>query len=173
MENSHYSDLELDEIKLIQKKYSIEPERFVKGLTFAELVADGKAANEAYQSAFFVSSAEAAKNSSNLKRAKWIQELVKYLLPDAAVEFTEVRRTIISKNMRTIKNSNEPQEISAATNALAKFVLAPVESNTDNKENASSAAMIVSTLVDKMAELAGQNKMISPTGEIVDVAVME
>ena len=173
MENKHYSDLELDEIKLIQKKYSIKPERFVKGLVFAELIADGKAANEAFQSAFFVSPAEAAMNSSNLKRAKWIQELVKYLLPDPAVEFTQVRREIISKNMKTIKNSHEPQEISAATNALAKFVLAPADNNSDNKENTSSAAMLVSTLVDKMAELAGQNKMISPDGNIIDVKVME
>jgi len=172
MKNKHYSEVEIDDLKIIQKRYRIDDARFVQGLDFAEMVADGMAANDAYARAFQCSNSEASMYSANLKRTKWVQDLIKYLLPDPTVDFTEVRRTIISKNMKTIRSSSEPTEIAAATNALAKFVITP-PSKEEAVQDSSAAEMIVGKLIDKMSELAAENKMVSPSGDIVEIGVLE
>ena len=173
MENRHYSEREIEDLKEIQAKYKITPERFVQGLSFAESLADGQPANTAYQSAFMVDSRVAAHNSANLKRTKWIQELVMYLVPAPEVEYAGIKREIVAKNMKIVRGSFDPAEIASASNTLSKYILPPKQDKTLEEVTTSAAQMIVQQLSENVSKLAQAKKLISQSGEIIDVGVLE
>jgi len=173
MENRHYSEKEIEELKEIQTRYNIDPERFVSGLTFAEAISDGTPANTAYQEVFRVDSRTAAQNSANLKRTKWIQDLVMYLAPAPEVEYASIKREIIGRNMKIVRGSFDPSEITAASNALSKYITPPKREASLEEVTSSAAQMIVQQLSENVAKLAQDKKMISQSGEIIDVGVLE
>ena len=168
-----YSERELDELKSIQKKYSISNERFVQGLTFCESIIDGESINGAYASVFGVSEEEASKVSANMKRAKWVQELVAYLTPDPAMQYFEHKQEIVRANMRTIANpESEAKDVASASKAIEAYIKTPAKEVAE--ENGMSAAQeLLGSFVQGLKELSGQNKMISSSGDIIDVGVME
>jgi len=168
-----YSERELDDLKAIQKKYSIDNERFVKGISFCESIIDGESINGAYASVFAISEEEASRVSSNMKRAKWVQELLIQLTPSPEMQYFEHKQEIVRANMRTIASKHsEPKDVASASKALEVYMKSPAHREEEDS-SMSAAQELLGSFVDGLKQLSGQNKMVAPNGNIIDVGIME
>jgi len=161
------------ELEVIRERHSIEEERFVRGVIFAEYIVNGESANNAYVYAFQCDKKEASTKSSNLRQTKWVQELILFFKPDEnTLYFGEIRQ-IIRKGMAIIDNSNsEAKDVIAAMNALAKYVKVSKAAKENEDTTISDAAQMMTGLLKGIEELANGNKMISRDGDIIDVPVL-
>jgi len=167
-----YSEKEKAEILNIQSKYGIDKERFVKGMSFAEMIVDGSKINEAYRISFGVAQEAASRASNNLFRTKWIQELILYLRIDPEVQYHSMKQEVIETNLRMVRNVHEEsKDRIGASNALAKYIIPPA-SKEQVDDKAGTAELVVGKLLDKVAELAAKGQMVTPAGEIIDVKVL-
>lgn len=157
----------------IRTNYKITHERFQSGLEFASLVVDGESKVVAYQKAFNTSREFAVSSSTTLFRSKWIQELIRYMQTDDGVEYiSEVKQTI-AVLMQIIKDPRasyrEKTEASKALQPYIKQERAKLE--IDIKQS-----MNETTIMDKVIalanDLAGQGKMISTSGEVIDATLI-
>lgn len=159
----------------IKKHYRIKDDRFNAGLEFASLVVDGTAKVVAYEQAFKCDRKFAVSSATTLFRAKWIQELIRYMQTDDGVEYiSEVKQTI-AVLMQIIKDPRasyrEKTEASKALQPYIKQERAKLE--VDIKADGEDVKGMISGLVDATKTLASQDKMISPAGEIIDVDLIE
>ena len=167
-----YSDIEKEQILSIQSKYGIDDARFIKGLSFAEALVDGEKANNAYALVFGVSSDEASTKSANMKRSKWVQELVMFLKVPEEIKYIDHKAALIEENMQIAMSSVE--ETSDKINA-SKAVHAMISQESKARveaEQANETLQIVGDLMKSIANISGQGKMISPKGDIIDLKVL-
>jgi hypothetical protein len=162
------------ELLAIRDKHKIDEERFVRGVIFAEYIVNGESANKAYTYAFECDMATARTRSANLRNSRWIQELILYFKPDEnTLYFGEIRQ-IIRKGMEIIDNPmSEPKDVVAAMNALAKYVKVSKSVKDNEDTSISDATKLISGLMEGIAQLSNQDKMIGPNGKIIDVPILE
>ena len=162
------------ELIAIQEKHNIDEERFVRGVIFAEYIVNGESANSAYIYAFDCEKKQASMKSANLRGSKWIQELILYFKPDEnTLYFGEIRQ-IIRKGMAIIDNPNsEDKDVISAMNALAKYVKVSKAARENEDTSISDATTLIAGLMDGIAALSNNDKMIDKHGTIVDVPILE
>lgn len=159
----------------IKKHYRITDERFQSGLEFASLVVDGVAKVVAYEQAFKCERSFAVSSSTTLFRAKWIQELIRYMQTDDGVEYiTEVKQTI-AVLMQIIKDPRstyrEKTEASKALQPYIKQERAKLEIEVKNVED--DQRSLIEKLVQTASDLSAQGKMINHKGDIIDVELLD
>lgn len=161
------------ELELIMDKHGIEKERFVRGVIFAEYIVNGENATNSYMWAFECDKNEARMKSTNLRNAKWVQELIIYFKPDEnTLYFGEIRR-IIRVGMEIIDSAEEDKDRIAAMNALAKYVKVGKQTQDIDDKTISDSTKMIAGLMDGIAELANKDKMINKHGNIIDVPILE
>jgi hypothetical protein len=160
-------------LQIIREKNNIDKERFLRGVIFAENIIQGFSANKAYQIAFQVNGEEARKYSSRFRNTKWVQELIKEMKPEEDTLYFGEVRAIIQRGMKIITNpESEDKDVTAAMNALAKYVKPPTKR--DNEEHTiNETAKLVGTLMEGVNTLVQNNKMVSGDGQIIDIPVLE
>lgn len=158
----------------IKNHYRITDERFQSGLEFASLVVDGVAKVVAYETAFKCSREFAVSSSTTLFRAKWIQELIRYMQTDDSVEYiSEVKHTI-AVLMQIIKDPRatyrEKTEASKALQPYIKQERAKLEIDLTMRTDEGS---MIDKVVALAKGLANQGKMIDKSGDIVDAVLID
>lgn len=158
----------------IKNNYRISDERFKAGLDFASLVVDGMSKVQAYEKAFGTSREFAISSSSTLFRSKWIQEIIRYMQTDDNIEYiSEVKSTIavlhgIVKDPRA--SFREKTEAAKALQPYIKQERQKLEIEMNMKTDEGSMVDVVVNLAKK---LAGEGKMISKSGEIIDAELID
>ena len=162
------------ELIAIKERHNIEEERFVRGVIFAEYIVNGESANKAYMYAFECDMNVAKTRSANLRNTKWVQELIMYFKPDEnTLYFGEIRQ-IIRKGMSIIDDPmSEQKDVIAAMNALAKYVKVSKVAKENEDTSISDATQLIAGLMDGIAALSNQDKMIDKHGKIIDVPILE
>ena len=162
------------ELIAIKEKHNIDEERFVRGVIFAEYIVNGESANNAYIYAFDCERKQASMKSANLRGSKWIQDLILYFKPDEnTLYFGEIRQ-IIRKGMAIVDNPNsEDKDVISAMNALAKYVKVSKAARENEDTSISDATTLIAGLMDGIAALSNNDKMIDKYGAIVDVPILE
>jgi len=162
------------ELLAIKDKHGIDEERFVRGVIFSEYIVNGESANNAYVYAFDCEPREASTKSANLRRTKWVEELILYFKPDEnTLYFGEIRQ-IIRKGMSIIDNPmSEDKDVISAMNALAKYVKVSKAARENEDTSISDATTLIAGLMEGIASLSSQDKMIDKYGTIVDVPILE
>ena len=162
------------ELLAIKDKHGIDEERFVRGVIFSEYIVNGESANNAYVYAFDCEPREASTKSANLRRTKWVEELILYFKPDEnTLYFGEIRQ-IIRKGMSIIDNPmSEDKDVISAMNALAKYVKVSKAARENEDTSISDATQLISGLMEGIAALSSGNKMIGPGGDIIDVPILK
>lgn len=158
----------------IKSNYRISDERFKAGLEFASLVVDGVAKVVAYEQAFKCSREFAVSSSTTLFRAKWIQELIRYIQTDDSIEYiTEVKKTIAVLNNIVQDPRATYRERTEAAKALQPYIKqerAKLEIEMNVKSDEGSMIDKVVALAKGLAE---EGKMISKTGDIIDAVLID
>ncbi len=169
------SDEETGILEAIRRKYNISPERFIDGYNFATEVNDGKSRVEAYEIAFGVDKASATRSSTNLYRAKWIQDLIRYTMVPDEVQYVQNRTDVIKELMDIINDRlSSPREKTDAAKALQPYIKeVKIGINVEAELTVNQGEDKMTQFVDAITTLVGQNKMISNKGEIIDVEMME
>ena len=162
------------ELIAIKEKHNVEEERFVRGVIFAEYIVNGDSANSAYTYAFDCTKKEASMKSANLRGTKWVQELILYFKPDEnTLYFGEIRQ-IIRKGMAIIDNPmSEDKDVISAMNALAKYVKVSKAARENEDTSISDATALIAGLMEGIASLSSDDKMIDKHGKIIDVPILE
>lgn len=159
----------------IKNHYRITDERFQSGLEFASLVVDGVAKVVAYEQAFKCDRQFAISSATTLFRAKWIQELIRYMQTDDGVEYiTEVKHTI-AVLMQIIKDPRatyrEKTEASKALQPYIKQERAKLEVEVKMQDD--DQRSLIEKLVQTASNLSAQGKMIGHKGDIIDVELID
>ncbi len=162
------------ELVAIKDKHGIDEERFVRGVIFSEYIVNGESANNAYVYAFDCERKEATMKSTNLRNTKWVQELIMYFKPDEnTLYFGEIRQ-IIRKGMAIIDNPmSEDKDVISAMNALAKYVKVSKAARENEDTSISDATQMIAGLMEGIASLSNNDKMIGAHGKIIDVPILE
>ena len=162
------------ELIIIRDKHNIEEERFVRGVIFAEYIVNGENATNAYMYAFECDKKLAQMNSSNLRNAKWVQDLIMYFRPDEnTLYFGEIRQ-IIRKGMQIVDDPmSEPKDVVSAINALAKYIKVSKQTTDAESNVVSDAAQMIAGLMEGIGQIVEQNKMVDKHGNIIDVPILE
>ena len=169
------SDEETGILEAIRRKYNISPERFIDGYNFALEVNDGKSRVEAYEIAFGVDKASATRSSTNLYRAKWIQDLIRYTMVPDEVQYVQNRTDVIKELMDIINDRlSSPREKTDAAKALQPYIKeVKVGINVEAELTVNQGEDKMTQFVDAVTALVGTNKMISEKGEIIEVEMIE
>ena len=162
------------ELLAIRDRHGIDDKRFVQGVIFAEYIVNGESANTAYSYAFQCERKEASTKSANLRGTRWVQELILYFKPDEnTLYFGEIRQ-IIRKGMSIIDNPmSEDKDVISAMNALAKYVKVSKAARENEDTSLSDATKLISGLMEGIASLSNNDKMIGPGGNIIDVPILK
>lgn len=163
---------EEERLLAIRDKYRIEPERFRNGYVFATLIEEGQTRVEAYMIAFDVNRVKATQSATRLYGAGWIQCILGEIELDQSIQAKEDLETI-REEMRHILISDgfTAQEKTNASKVLADISKKKVKvEDLSNGEDETTAMAILGHL---KTLVGGTNKMISQSGQIIDVPVLE
>lgn len=161
------------ELLNMMEKSGIDRERYIRGIIFAENIVNGENANDSYSYAFEVSKEEAKKYSANLRKAKWIEEIILFLKPSEEALYFGETRAIIRRLMKIIDNSEDEKEVISAARALHPYINNRKNSKSEELEVIQEGKDLIQTLIDSAKQLASENKMITPSGEIIDVPILK
>ena len=164
-------------LKKIQETARIKDERFELGKEFAILIAEGSMpAYKAYAQVFDVTDEVAQKKATKLKHGKWMQELIRYYQFDDDLEYNTETKTVIARLMTIIKDPRaSAREVTEATKALQPYIKQQVQKQQVTVDVVDSTGVFdnkMAKMQQAISQLAGQNKMVSPEGEIIDVEPM-
>jgi len=163
------SNEEEERLLAIRDKYRIEPERFRSGYAFANLLEQGETRVEAYMFAFDCNRIKATQSATNLYGAGWIQCILGEIELDQSVRAKEDLE-MIREEMRNIVLTGEHKDKVAAGKVLADMSKKKVKLE-DLTENDETTAMAILTHLKNLTK--GTNKMISSSGDIIDVVPMD
>ena len=163
------------ELEVIRRKFNIEEKRFWKGVNFVNYILEGYSKVKAYEAVSGCDTNTARKNAGSLHRAKWIQEVQRFLTPDENTLYTGEIKDIINANMAIIRDrGSSPREIAECTKALQPFIkIAKMELQIENEITVSQGQSTVERLNEQLKQLAGMGKMVSDTKDIIDVTPIE
>lgn len=165
-----------DALDIIRSRFNIEEKRFLMGVDFASKILDGDMSkNLAYVEAFGVDKETARTLSSQLHRAKWIQELLRYLRPDQDTLYTGEIKDIIKNGMEIIRdNRASNRDKSEAMKALQPYLKEEkLRLEVDITHEVKESTSVVTKLNDKILQLASIGKMLNEAGDIIDVELIE
>ena len=162
---------EEERLLAIREKYRIEPERFRNGYVFAVLIEQGETRVEAYMNAFDCSRIKATQSATNLYGAGWIQCILGEIELDQSIRAKEDLETV-REEMRHILISSEStaQEKTNAAKILADMSKKKIKKE-DLSEGDETTGMAILAHLKKIT--SGTSKMISQSGDIIDVPILE
>lgn len=163
------------ELEAIRRRFSIDEERFKKGVSFVSFYLDHGNKTQAYMEATGCSKETARKSAGSLHRGKWIQELIRYMTPEDNTLYVGEIKDIIAANMEIIRDrASSPREIAECTKALQPYIkAAKLELEMEMDIKVSAGESIVSKMDTQLAQLVDMGKMVNENGDIVDVEVIE
>lgn len=160
---------EEERLLAIRDKYRIEPERFRNGYVFATLLEQGETRVEAYMNAFDCNRIKATQSATNLFGAGWIQCILGEIELDQSLRAKEDLE-MIREEMRNIILTGDTKDKTAASKILAEISKKKVKVADLSDGDETTATAILSHLKQLTT---GTNKMISQSGDIIDVKVMD
>jgi len=159
-------------------KHGISKHRFLSGYMFASCIIGGDNVNQSYAKAFGVSAKRARGLASQLRRSKWIQELIISLKSDEDTLHFGEKKAIVSRAMNIIDDEDgSDKNAIEAMKAVAPY-LSVGRDRREKKEDIEDADSdknkinMVFEVIKGLKELSSNNKMIAPNGDIIDVVPM-
>lgn len=159
------------ELDTIRKKFNVDENRFWKGVQFVTLILDGHAKTKSYMAVTGCDNTTARKNAGSLHRAKWIQEVQRFMTPDDNTLYIGEIKDIIAANMEIIRDrASSPREIAECTKALQPYIkIAKLELDVTEEIKISAGESITTQLNQQLKQLSNSGKMINEDGDIIDV----
>ena len=103
------------ELELIRTRFGIKEDRFRNAIVFAELIVSGMSRKKAYEQAYDADKNTAISRASGTFRAKYVQELIRYLRPDDDTLYIGEIKTIIQRGMEIVRDRrSSPREVTEA-----------------------------------------------------------
>ena len=162
--------------KQIRDKYRITPERFELGKEFAFAISEGTlSAARAYEAVFDVDFETAKKKASKMKHGKWIQELIRYFQFDESIEYNKETKDAV-KVLHTIMMdpTASNRERTDASKALREYIKAEQLQQAKAEETVVNQTLnMIGDLVKGISQLSEQGKMVSASGVIIDVPILD
>lgn len=164
-------DEETERLMAIRDKYRIEPERFRNGYIFAVLLDQGETRVEAYMTAFNCNRVKATQSATNLFGTGWIQSILGEIELDQSARAREDMETIREEMVSILIDPNsDPKDKVAAATRLESISKKKLKAEDLKDDNDSAAHAILSHLKQLTS---GATKMISQSGEAIDVPILE
>ncbi len=148
----------------IKTESGIPDDRFVKGTTFAYLVAAGKTRVDAYMEAFGESREKARSNASNVFRSSWIQKLIKLFEINEDLVFLPLKNLALKKAEEILNKSDDEKIVLDAAKTILKYVtdVKKIEKQTaqveEEKDNANG---ILEELNKRIRELSQEGNIVT------------
>jgi len=163
------------DFELIRNRFRIDDDRFKLGMKFASLIVDGVSSKRAYEETFQVDKEKAISNASSFHRAKWIQELIRYIRPNDETLYIGEVKTIIQRGMEIIRDRrSSPREVTEAMKALQPYIKQEqLKIDVQMDKETSDGLTTIANVMQGINSLSLNNKMVGKSGEIVDVELMD
>lgn len=163
------------DLELIRNRFRIDEDRFKFGVTFASLIVDGVSSKRAYEQTFNVDKEKAISNASSFHRAKWIQELIRFMRPNDDTLYIGEVKTIIQRGMEIIRDRrSSPREVTEAMKALQPYIKQEqlkIDLNMDKET--SDGLTTIANVMQGINSLSLNNKMVGKSGDIIEVELMD
>lgn len=163
------------DLELIRNRFKINEDRFQFGVSFASLIVDGVSSKRAYEQVFNVDKEKAISNASSFHRAKWIQELIRFMRPNDDTLYIGEVKTIIQRGMEIIRDRrSSPREVTEAMKALQPYIKQEqLKIDLQMDKETSDGLTTIATVMQGINNLSLNNKMIGKSGEIVEVELLD
>lgn len=163
------------DLEQIRTKFRIDEDRFQYGVRFASLIVDGVSSKRAYEEVFQVDKEKAISNASSFHRAKWIQELIRYMRPNDDTLYIGEVKTIIQRGMEIIRDRrSSAREVTEAMKALQPYIKQEqLKIDLQLDKETSDGIATIANVMEGIKQLSNTNKMIGKSGEIVEVELLE
>ena len=164
-----------EELIVIQKRFAIPDDRFLKGVLFAHYITDGDSKVVAYQKVTGCDKDKARQNAGSLFKGKWIQELIRFMTPDDNTLYIGDIKTIIATGMDIINDKgSSAREKTDAMKALQPYIKqAKLAVEIEENIKVSMGESTVVKIDSQLKQLVGFGKMVNEDGEIIDVQYVE
>ena len=158
----------------IKKNARIDDEKFEVGVKFAVLISEGRDKTSAYMSAFGESDrTRACVLANKFIRTKWVSDLVNRLITGNHVIFADKHYQALEEMYDIgMDKGISPKVRVDALKAFVECTKRP-EAKVDTQINISLGAEMTEKLEQQLALLAQNSKMITHSGEIIDVEMMK
>jgi len=163
---------EKEELELIRTRFGVEPERFQKAISFAQLIVEGVSRKRAYEEAYQATKDQAISRASSTFRAKYVQELVRYFRPNDDTLYIGEIKTIIQRGMEIVRDRrSSPREVTEAMKALQPYIKQQVDAKlqVEHTHEVKPADAVMVKMQKQIEQLTSNGKMVSQDGEIIDV----
>ena len=161
----------------IKEHFRIKDIMFDKGVQYVSKVLDGDSRTVAYCKAFEVEKSAGRSNSGEFHRRKWVQEVFRYMQPDEGTLYIGDIESIVKTAMEMIKDPRRDDRVKIeAMKAVQPFIKQMVQREETTIKiiaEQNPAEAIMTQMTKQIAELSNSGKMVNPSGEIVDVELVQ
>ncbi|NOQ31125.1 MAG: hypothetical protein GQ570_08395 [Helicobacteraceae bacterium] len=164
------------EVEGIKLHFGISDEMFPKGVCFASLVADGKNRTESFEEAFDVEKKVARSKAGEFFKRKWVQELIRYFVPDEGTLYIGDISDIVKVGMQMITDDRRDDRVRIeAIKALQPYIkqqTLKTEAELLIKHEVSAGETVMEKMNKAIGTLGKEGKMIDESGAIIDVELV-